>query len=136
MRRYMASQGSGCDAQGPALVFHERFSARYDLDRSTGVITRLGHSLLGQSLADRVLLIPAVQGGVAGGWAFLAMRELGLSPAALVFARCNPVMIQGAVAAGIPVMSGIDLAALTEIVAGTTVHVLPSVLTLLAESTV
>lgn len=133
MKRYTARQGCGCDVQGLALVFHERFSPRYDLDRTTGVITRIGHSLRGQSLAGRVLLIPAVQGGVAGGWAFLAMRELGVGPAALVFARCNPVMVQGAVAAGIPVIAGIDLEALTEIIDDTTIQVFPSVPMVLAE---
>ena len=61
------------------------------------------------------------------------MRELGVGPAALVFARCNPVMVQGAVAAGIPVIAGIDLEALTEIIDDTTIQVFPSVPMVLAE---
>ena len=74
------------------------------MDRETGVISRRGHALEGRSLAGKIVYFPAVQGGVAAGWAFLALVHRGVAPAAVIFGRTNPVMIQGLVLAGIPAM--------------------------------
>ncbi len=41
---------------------------------------------------------------MAAGWAFLALAHRGVAPAGVIFGRTNPVMIQGLVLAGIPVM--------------------------------
>lgn len=84
----------------------EGFSPRYDLDRLTGVISRIGHSAEGERLEGRILVIPTTKGGVAGGWAFHDLLHKGIGPAALVFGKLNPVMVQGAVLAGIPVTEG------------------------------
>jgi len=73
-------------------------------DRETGVISRRGHALEGRSLAARIIDFPAVQGGVAAGWAFLALVHRGVAPAGVIFGRTNPVMIQGLVLAGISAM--------------------------------
>jgi hypothetical protein len=84
------------------------FSPRYDLDRVGGVFSRAGHPLFGESIAGKILVCPGVQGGIAGGWAFLMMRGRGVGFAGLVFGEVNPVMVQGAAAAGIPIVSGVD----------------------------
>ena len=110
---------------GPALVMREGFSPRYDLDRTTGVITRIGHGAEGESIAGRVLIMPTAKGGVAAGWAFLAMQQKGIAPCALVFGRLNPVMVQGAVLARMPIMEGWVEDALALIATGDMVHIDP-----------
>jgi predicted aconitase with swiveling domain len=97
--------------EAPALVMREGFSPRYDLDRWTGVISRIGHTAEGESIVGRILVIPTTKGGVAGGWAFHDLLHKGIAPAGLVFGRLNPVMVQGAVLAGIPIaeVRGVDL---------------------------
>jgi predicted aconitase with swiveling domain len=105
---YTAQQATGDTTVARALVSRAPFSARYDLDRRTGVISRLGHPLRGESVAGRILISRTVQGGVAAGWALLAMAGRGIGLAGLIFGDTNPVMVQGAVAAGIPVMAGIE----------------------------
>ena len=92
--------------EGEALVIREGFSPRYDLDRWTGLISRVGHSAEGQSIKDKVLVFPSAKGGVAGGWAFFDLVEKGIAPKAFVFGILNPVMVQGAVLARIPIMEG------------------------------
>jgi predicted aconitase with swiveling domain len=99
-----APAGFGPDVEGEVVLSRDSFSIRYDMDRETGVVSRRGHALEGQSLAGRIVYFPAVQGGVAAGWAFLALRGRGVAPAGVLFGRTNPVMVQGLVLAGIPVM--------------------------------
>ncbi len=99
-----APRGFGPDVEAEIVLSKDTFSIRYDMDRETGVISRRGHALEGQSLAGKIVYFPAVQGGVAAGWAFLALVHRRVAPAGVLFGRTNPVMIQGLVLAGIPAM--------------------------------
>ena len=116
----------GPDVEGEVLLFSEGFSPRYDLDRWSGVISRIGHSLEGQSIVGKILVIPTVKGGVAGGWAFLDLLHKGIAPKALVFGRLNPVMVQGAVLAGIPSADGWDREPTEYLRSGDRVQLCPS----------
>ena len=89
--------GVGECVEGEALVSPEGFSARYDLDRTTGVISRESHPLDGRSIAGKVLVCPLATGGFATSWALLDLKTRGLAPGALLFGWANPVMVQGAV---------------------------------------
>jgi len=92
--------------EGEALVSREGFSPRYDLDRWTGLISRPGHALEGHNLKDKVLITPSAKGGIAAGWAFYDIKHKGIAPKAFVFGVTNPVMVQGAVFAGITITEG------------------------------
>lgn len=120
----------GSPVQAQALVMREGFSPRYDLDRWSGVISRIGHSAEGESIRDRVLIIPTSKGGVAGGWAFFDLLHKGIAPKALVFGKLNPVMVQGAVLAGMPIMEGWDRDLLALVRTGDTVRLDPQARTL------
>ena len=111
--------------EAPALVMREGFSPRYDLDRLTGVISRIGHSVQGESIKGRILVIPTTKGGVAGGWAFFDLLHKGIAPAGLVFGKLNPVMVQGAVLAGMPVTEGWEPNALDYVSSGDLIRVDP-----------
>ena len=96
--------------EGEAVVSAEGFSPRYDLDRWTGLITRPGHKLEGTSIRDRICFFPTAKGGIAAGWAFYDIKHKGIAPKAFVFGVTNPVMVQGAVFAGIAITEGWDRA--------------------------
>jgi predicted aconitase with swiveling domain len=115
----------GAAVEGEALVSSEGFSPRYDLDRTSGIITKIGHALEGQALKDRILITPTAKGGVAAGWAFLDMKAKGFAPRALVFGRTNPVMVQGAVFADITITEGWQPDALACVRTGDVVRVDP-----------
>lgn len=108
LRHFMVMQGTGACVEAPVLVSPVPFSARYDLDRKTGVFSREGHPLRGLAIAGHILVAPGVQGGVAAGWALPAMARLGICFAGLLLGSTNPVMVQGAVRAGIPIAAGFD----------------------------
>lgn len=96
--------GFGQVIEGEVLVSTEAFSPRYDLDRASGEISRKGHAIEGQSIAGKILVVPAAKGGVAAGWAFLDLRQKGIAPKALIVSTTNPVLVQGCVLAGIAIM--------------------------------
>ena len=96
----------GSAVEGEAVVSSEGFSPRYDLDRWSGVITKRGHKLEGVNIRDKILFFPTAKGGIAAGWAFYDIKSKGIAPKAFVFGVTNPVMVQGAIFAGIPITAG------------------------------
>jgi uncharacterized protein len=120
----------GAPVEGVALVSSEGFSPRYDLDRTTGVITKIGHALEGAQLRDAILVTPTAKGGVAAGWAFLDIKDKGFAPLAFVFGKTNPVMVQGAVFAGITLTEGWEPDALTCLRTGDRVRIDPAARTI------
>ena len=119
-------RGWGPVVEGETLVMREGFSPRYDLDRWSGLISRIGHSAEGHSIKDRILVIPTVKGGVAAGWAFFDLVHKAIAPRGLVFGRLNPVMVQGAVLAKIPITEGWPPNAMDSIQTGDLVRLDPS----------
>jgi predicted aconitase with swiveling domain len=92
--------------EGEAVVSEEGFSPRYDLDRWSGTITKPGHKLEGTSLRDKICFFPTAKGGIAAGWAFYDIKWKKIAPKAFIFGVTNPVMVQGAVFAGITITEG------------------------------
>jgi uncharacterized protein len=118
--------GFGAPVDGVALVSSHGFSARYDLDHTTGVISRESHELYGQSVAGKVLVVSSAKGGTATGWRLLDLVSRGTAPRALIFRRTNPVMVQGAVLAGIPIMHRLEPDPIEVVATGDLVHLVPA----------
>ena len=78
-------RAAGPVVEGEALLSSEGFSPRYDLDRWSGLITKPGHELEGQSIVDRVCFFPTAKGGIAAGWAFYDIRWKKIAPKARVY---------------------------------------------------
>lgn len=117
--------GYGEPVEGEVLVTRSGFSPRYDLDRSSGVISRTDHDL--DSIAGRILVCAAAKGGVAAGWAMYDLQQRGLAPLAMVFEQVNPVFVQGCVMAGIPIIAGLSPAPTTTLSSGARVELDPRV---------
>lgn len=125
---FRVERAIGPAVEGPALVSPVPFSARYDLDWQRGRFCRVGHPLDGESIAGTILICPGVQGGVAAGWAFLKLAGLGLDFGGLVFGRVNPVVVQGAHAAGLPIAAGVDESIFERVSSGMLVRLDPETL--------
>lgn len=117
--------GVGGPVEGEALVSTQGFNARYDLDRTRGVFSRPAHDLYGQSCAGKIVVFAAAKGGIATSWALLDLKARGLAPAALIFRETNPVVVQGAVLADIPLVHRLDPDPVTTIRTGDWVRVVP-----------
>jgi uncharacterized protein len=123
---FYAAAGMGRKVRARALVASDGFSARYDLDRTRSVFSRTEHKLAGESYLGRVLVLDAPKGGVATAWMLHEMKARGATPAALVFNRVNPVIVQGAAFADLTMISGFDLDITKAIPNGAEVEVDPA----------
>lgn len=96
-------------AQGFALVSRLPISFLGDLDIRTGTIVSAASPLHGQSVAGKVFVIPHSVGS-AGAWRFLyQMFVHGTHPIAIVQqAVPDSSLVQGAILAGIPIVSEPD----------------------------
>jgi uncharacterized protein len=118
--------GVGPTVEGEAVVSQQGFSARYDVDRDRGVFSRAEHDLFGQSLVGKILVCTTAKGGIATSWMLLDMVSRGLAPLAILFRTTNPVMVQGAVLAGVTMLHRLDPDPVTTIRNGDWLRVNPA----------
>lgn len=107
-RVFRARHAMGRSVRGTALVAHDGFSARYDLDRIAGIFSRPAHKLVGQSYVGRILVLDTAKGGVASAWMLHEMQSRGMAPLAFVFNSVNPILAQGAALGNVPMLAGFD----------------------------
>lgn len=133
-RVFRARHAMGRSVRGTALVAHDGFSARYDLDRLSGIFSRPAHKLAGQSYVGRILVLDTAKGGVASAWMLYEMQSRGMAPLAFVFNSVNPILAQGAALGDVPMLAGFDEDITRAIPNGAEVEVDPSlgVVTVLA----
>ena len=105
---FRARHAMGRTVRGRALVAHDGFSARYDLDRINGVFSRPAHKLAGQSYVGKILVLDTAKGGVATAWMLHEMTSRGIVPLALVLNSVNPILAQGAALGDVPMLAGFD----------------------------
>jgi predicted aconitase with swiveling domain len=103
---FKAKHAIGARVQGEALVAHDGFSARYDLDRFKGVFSRPSHKLAGQSYVGKILVLDTAKGGVASSWMLHEMAARGVVPLALVLNSVNPILVQGAAFGNVTLLAG------------------------------
>ena len=108
MKQWIARHAIGQAVRGTALVAHDGFSARYDLDRIAGVFSRPTHKLAGRSYVGRILVLDTSKGGVATAWMLHEMAARGKIPLGIVFNTVNPILVQGAAFGGVSMLAGFD----------------------------
>ena len=125
MKEFLFRHALGSAVRGEALVAHDGFSARYDLDRIAGTFSRPAHKLAGQFYAGKILVLDTAKGGVASAWMLREMASRGVVPLALVFNSVNPILVQGAAFAGITMLAGFDGDITAEVPHGARVEIDP-----------
>lgn len=118
--------GIGKPVTGEALVAQDNFSARYDLDRKTGVFSRPAHKLFGESYKDKILVLNTAKGGVASAWMLREMVQSGITPKALVFNSVNTILAQGGAFADLTMVDRFECDnIIAELRSGDQVHIDP-----------
>ena len=124
-REFRAVHAMGERVEGTALAASDGFSARYDLDRITGVFSRPQHKLAGESYVGRILVLDTAKGGVASAWMLHEMKSRGIVPLALVFNSVNPIIAQGTALADLPMLAGFACDITREVKSGDRVELVP-----------
>ena len=122
---FSCSAGMGEPVTGVVLSANDDFSARYDLDRINGVFSRPAHALYGQNYVGKILVLNTAKGGVASSWMLLDMVSRGMAPVALILNSANPIMVQGAAFANLPLMHGFEVDIPSHILTGDRITVDP-----------
>ncbi len=125
-KKFVGHKGVGQKVTGVALVAKDNFSARYDLDRVTGIFSRPAHKLFGQSYVGKVLVLDLSKGGVATAWMLREMVSREMAPAALLLNSANPIMAQGAAFADVPLVDRFETDITQAIETGSLVTVDPA----------
>jgi predicted aconitase with swiveling domain len=123
---FTARQAMGAAVQGVALVAHDGFSARYDLDRIAGTFSRPSHKLAGQSYVGKILVLDTTKGGVASSWMLREMASRGVVPLAIVLNSVNPILVQGAAFGNITLLAGFEGDITAQVPNGATVEIDPA----------
>ena len=129
-KEFTALRAMGKPVRGEALVAHDGFSARYDLDRIRGVFSRPTHKLAGQSYVGKVLVLDTAKGGVASAWMLREMASRGVVPLALVLNSVNPILAQGAAFGELTLLAGFEGDITAQVPRGATVEIDPAQRTL------
>lgn len=100
-------------AEGEALVSPEPIGFFGGVDPETGVVIEAGHPLKGECVAGRVLVFPTGKGSTVGSYTLYWLKKNGVAPAAIINAESEPVVAVGAIISEIPMVDGVDIAAIT-----------------------
>jgi len=71
--------------------------------------SRPTHKLAGPSYVNKILILDTAKGGVASAWMLYEMKSRGVVPQALVFNSVNPILVQGAALANLPMLAKADI---------------------------
>ena len=99
-------------AQGPLLVSDRPISFYGGVDLETGEVTEPGHPLQGRLLAGAMLAFPTGTGSTVGSYALYRLARTGKGPAALLMAEAEPIVVTGAILAGIPCVDQVPVSEL------------------------
>ncbi|MFC2028810.1 aconitase X swivel domain-containing protein [Chloroflexota bacterium] len=98
----------GGRVKGEALVSRTPFSFFLGVNTDTGDIIDEGHVLLGQSIAGKVLVYPYGKGSSGDCLRLWRCANNGVAPIAIIVLKPDPVHVQGAIIANIPMVCELD----------------------------
>ena len=90
---------SGPATKAPALALTAPISFWGGVDPKTGVISDRRHPQSGESIAGRVLLVPATVGSSSAAAILLELVHAGLAPAAMVLHEPDAILLLGLIVA-------------------------------------
>ena len=85
-------------ARGPVVASRQMLSFWGGVDPATGVVIDQRHPLCGESLAQRVVVLPKGKGSSTGSYVLVDAWVAGTGPAAIVLNQVDEIIALGAVA--------------------------------------
>ena len=94
---------------GEALVSNSPLSFLGGVDPETGRVIEENNDINGRMLANTILCFPHGHGSTVGSYVLYSLVKRGIGPKAIVNKIADPVVVVGAVIAGIPMVDKIDI---------------------------
>ncbi|MGQ9565411.1 MAG: DUF126 domain-containing protein [Candidatus Bathyarchaeales archaeon] len=95
--------------RGKALVSAKPISFLGGIDPDSGKIVEKNHDLAGESIKDKILCFPCGHGSTVGSYVLYSLASKGFAPRAIVNQTADPVVVVGAIIAGVPMVDRIDV---------------------------
>jgi predicted aconitase with swiveling domain len=96
------------NVEGEAIVLGTPFSFTGDFDPSSGTLTVKNHSLFGQNIANKVLVIPTGTGAVNAAIGVYRAYKKGNAPIGIICRKADPITVECAITINIPLMDRFD----------------------------
>lgn len=96
------------DVEGYAVVLENPFSFTGDFDIKSGTLVIKDHPLSGETIANKILVIPMGKGAVNAPIGLYKARNEGNGPLAIICRRADPLTIECAMTVDIPIMDSFD----------------------------
>jgi predicted aconitase with swiveling domain len=87
---------------GTVLKSESALSFLGGIDPNTGIIQDKAHSLFGENVKGRILVMPSSKGSTVGSYIIYAMRKADTAPVAILSRRFDMITATGCVLAKIP----------------------------------
>ena len=112
------------DAESEAVVLDNPFNFTSDFDPKNGTLANKGHPLYGKKIGNRILVIPSAKGAVTAAVTIYHAKKMGNAPLAILCRKADPITVECAMVADIPIMDSFDKDILKVIKTGDRVRVL------------
>jgi len=96
------------EAEGEALVSADAISFFGGVDPKTGIVVDKGHCLEGMCIAGKVLVFPRGKGSTVGSYVLLQLKKNNAAPCAIINEEAEPIIVVGAIIAGIPMVDKLE----------------------------
>lgn len=103
-------KGKACvvgTAEGEAVVIHDRVSLLGEINMEKGSISKPGPKY-GKSIAGKVFVYYSGKGSSGDTFRYWRLQANGVQPAAIINVKADPIHVQGAIVANIPMVSNLD----------------------------
>lgn len=94
------------NAEGELLVYPNPISFLGEVDPKKGVL--LGADKKEFEIKGKILIFPNTRGSTVGSYVIYALKYYNNAPSAIIVVKAEPILITGAILAGIPLAEGID----------------------------
>jgi hypothetical protein len=95
-------------AEGEALVTRKPISYMGGVNLATGVCFQPRHDWLGKSISGKILVYPHGKGSSGDAMRIWTLAKNNKAPAAIINNRADPITVQGAILANIPMVYNLD----------------------------
>ena len=113
---------TGGDVQAEAIVTRSPVSFTY-IDPETGEVVDTTHDLYGQSIRDKILVLPELKGSAMQPFSLYQLVQNGIAPRGLIAVDADTRLIAAAMYCGIPLVDRLEKNPLEVINSGSLVRV-------------